>query len=196
MPKDASEISAAGAITLSDDFLLTRGVDTLRGDFIEMAKALGLWRVVHKVTVPVGHTAGATTETLISGFTLPGGSLGPNGLLRITTQWRGTGTGNKTMRIRFGGTTLAGDIYLAVVMTTQLSNMTQHIIRNQNNQAIQEGMPLGTPVGGFGTTTAVTDGAGTRNTAVDQLVEFSAQVAGAGENLSIKTAIVECVYGA
>ncbi len=76
-----------------------------------------LVRVVASSAVAISHT-GDTNETALVNIPITGGTMGPNGFIRITTLWNVTSSANnKSLRVRFGG--LAGTAYAALVLTTE-----------------------------------------------------------------------------
>lgn len=152
----------------------------------------GIWRVIDTRSTPITHTAGATTEQALATITIPGGSLGQFGIIRIHSGWTSTGSGTKTFRIRFGGA--SGDQYLASSVTTQLTLFDMKIIRNQSSVSSQRGQVAANPIGGFGQTTGTTFVTGSRNTAVDQDVVFSVQVGTGGDSATLEFCIVEVHY--
>lgn len=74
-------------------------------------KSGGVWNLVYdkgtyvlaQSAVPASVT-GTSTPTTLASITVPAGALGPNGCLRITTQWSYTNNANaKSCGITFGG---------------------------------------------------------------------------------------------
>jgi hypothetical protein len=75
-------------------------------DNIARGLALGAGRVIVQSAVAVPNT-GNTTENTVATITVPANSMGLNGRIRLDCDVSGlSGTGTKTIRVRFGGTTL------------------------------------------------------------------------------------------
>ena len=77
---------------------------------LEMGGATLPWR--EAITVEASHT-GDTDETEVGKITVPGGSMGPNGVVRIFTSFRGMGAGYHYFRIYFGGLEIKETYYAA-----------------------------------------------------------------------------------
>lgn len=124
----------------------------------------------------VSAPANTNENTLVS-YTLPGGTPGPNDTIEIWTQWTHTNSANnKTMRIRFGGTSVLG----IVVTTTATSRFVTHI-QAANSLVAQVTSPnsqLGTSALSV-ITTAI-------NTAVDVPILITGQKASAGETITLE----------
>ena len=137
----------------------------------------------------VTHT-GNLVDTTLRSFTLPAGSLGPNGQLRVWSLWTVTNNANvKTLRVKLGGVSFSN-----VQVTTNLSYQLLTLVRNRNSQNAQIGQPS-TNFGGvgattFGVLTAVV------NTAVAQTVELSALLANAADSVTLEAFSAEVIYGA
>lgn len=147
------------------------------------------WQVIAASAVAAAHT-GDTNETALATITIPGGSMGANGVLRITATWSMTNSANsKTIRYRLGG--IGGSALRTYGFTTTGSYRESIMIANRNSEASQLGGPPGTSVpGGFG----LTSGAfvtGTVNTANDQDFVISGQLANSGETITLESYTVE-----
>jgi hypothetical protein len=154
--------------------------------FAEMCAALGTWRVLAQSSVPVAHT-GSTSETTLASVTIPAGSMGANGRLRITSLWSGTNSANnKTMRHKFGGTN-----YFAQNMTTHQSWRQETEIGNRNATNSQIGNSNNSwGSGGVAPNTSAVD------TTVDTTVLLTGQLANAADTLVLESYRVEILNGA
>ena len=117
-----------------------------------------------------GNSTIATTETQIASVLVPGGTLGPNGTLRLTTLWEHSdNTGNKTMTLRFGVEGTGGTSFwtFSTINSTTINMLS---IRNRNATNSQLGnLPA---AGGYGTMT-VPFSTGAIDTTVDQYITFT-----------------------
>ncbi len=162
--------------------------------FAAMCATLGTWRVVDRVSVASSHT-GSTAETALATLTLPGGSLGPNGALRITAVFSYSGTASaKTMRCRLGGSGLSGAQVANLASSSASSMLLQRMIQNRNVENAQIG-PSATTGSSFGPSsngifTASVD------TSVDQPIVFSGQLVTAAETIALESCLLEVAYGA
>lgn len=151
--------------------------------------ALGTWHVLGRSAVAVSHT-GDTNMTTLATVTVPGGSMGPNGILRITTLWSYTNSSNnKTIRTLFGGVAFQSGI-----RTTTATLRDQRQIANRNAENAQVGGVTAVAVSFGSSAGAVTTAA--IDTTVDQNVEFRCQLADAGETITLEYYLVELLYGA
>ena len=116
---------------------------------------------VQNTAVSVGGTA---VETTLATFTVPGGTLGLNGILEINSLWSClSSANNKTTNVKFGGTT-----FLSQSVTTGYLIQSKTIIRNRNSAASQVAYASSLyATFGNGANALVT---ATVNTAVDQTV--------------------------
>lgn len=135
--------------------------------------------------VAVSHT-GNTDETALATVAIPAGCMGINGGLLIYSTWSITNSGNsKTIRGRLGG--IGGTAFLGAAITTQATTHDIRRIRNRGSAASQvagtSAATSGQPIGP--TTAAVTTG--TINTAVAQDFVFTAQLASAGETITLES---------
>lgn len=147
-------------------------------------------RVLAQGNVASSHT-GNTTETTLAQVTIPAGSMGANGRLRITTIWSMTNSANnKTMRVRFNHAT-TGAAFMNQAQTTQATNRFQCEIINRNSQSSQLGGHAG-GTGGWGVTTtaAITS---TVDTSVDTTLYITAQLALGSETLTLESYLVELI---
>ena len=155
--------------------------------WIDAAAASGAWRVLAASAVAVAHT-GDTAETTLASITIPGGAMGANGALRITTQWSYTNSANaKTMRYRLGGTAM-----MAVSATTTASACHQRTIQNRGveNAQVTHGLGFGSSFGVSGNATATAS----VDTAVDQALMISGQIAVASDTTVLESSLIEVLY--
>lgn len=130
-----------------------------------------------------------TSENILATITIPAGAMGLNGILRITTQWTMTSSGNtKTPRIRLGG--IGGTVFLAQTHTTTVTSHDQRQIHNRNSAASQVCQPALSGNGGWAISAqAVTTG--TVNTAAAQDLVITGQKDTAGETITLEAYSVE-----
>jgi hypothetical protein len=134
--------------------------------------------------VAVSHT-GTTGETTLATVKVPGRSIGPNGVLRITSTWSHTNSANiKILRAKFGGTTFG-----SISATTTATFRMQQEIHNRNASNSQGGYGTG-GTGGWSTTTGSPITAAIDTTA-DQNVVFSIELANAGETATLESYTIE-----
>lgn len=131
-----------------------------------------------------------TSENTLASITIPGGTMGANGRIRLTTLWSTTNSANaKTLRARLGG--LAGTVVFSTAVTTNQSYRDMREIGNRNSESSQVA-PAGAS-GGFGASaSAIVTSA--INTAADVSLVITGQKATAAEILVLETYHVEVVY--
>lgn len=130
------------------------------------------------------------TEDIFAALSVPGGIMGINGALRLTTLWSFTNSVNsKTMRARFGG--LTGTQYMSIALTTNDSLHHVCMVRNRGAANSQVGANGGglSGNGGFGAGAAVLTSA--VNTALDTSFVLTGQKATAGETLTLEAYLLE-----
>jgi hypothetical protein len=146
-----------------------------------------LWHVLDASAEAVSHT-GDTSETALATIQVPASLMGANGILRVTTLWSITNSANnKTLRARLGG--ISGTQYLAVTLTTQATYRDQRQIANRNSLASQVGMS-NTVLGGFGSS-ATALSTSSLDTAANQDLVITGQLAAAGETITLEAYLVE-----
>lgn len=140
----------------------------------------------------VSHT-GSTSETALATVSLPAGSMGPNGILRVTHLWSMTSSGNvKTPRIRLGG--IAGTAFYQQTQTTTVTLRHQTEIANRNNAASQVSWPSIAGGGGW-TASAQAATTGTVNTGATLDIVISGQLASSGETITLEAYLIELLRG-
>lgn len=128
------------------------------------------------VAVPL---TGGTAETALATISVPAGTMGANGLLRITAYWSYTNNGNnKTFRARLGG--LAGTQFYSLVTTTALNTRITLEIWNRNSAASQVGSQAGVALQ-----------TGTVNTALVQSLVLTGQLANGADTIQLEGYTVE-----
>lgn len=158
--------------------------------WLDAAAASGAWRVLAASAVAATHT-GNTSETALASIVIPGGAMGPNGALRVTTQWSYTNSANaKTKRYRLGG--LGGAALMAVSATTTVSASHQRTIQNRNaeNAQVTHGLGWGNAFGMSGNSPVTT----TLDTTIDQALVMTVQLATASESISLESWLLEVLH--
>lgn len=159
---------------------------TDQATFHALVESLKPWNVLEHLVHNYGHT-GDLLESSLKAVTMPGGTLGANGVLRITALWSATNNANnKTPRIRFGG--IAGTVFFQTVQNNFTAMRNQLIIGNAGDEASQMGGPkdlLGTGISITGLTTPTID------TTVDQDIVFTAQLANVADTLNLREYLIE-----
>lgn len=157
----------------------------------DAAALVGCWRVLRHTAVKADRTA-ATTEGVLATVSIPGGTIGPNGMLRVSTWWSYTSSANaKTLRVRLGG--IGGTIFQELAPTTTTTMTTQTVVSNRNSQTSQLGAVQGSgSVHGGATAGFVT---ATIDTGAAQDLVITAQLANSGETISLERVLVEVWYG-
>lgn len=133
---------------------------------------------------------GTTSQTTLATIAIPGGTLGPNGYLIVTTFWSYTNSASmKTQRIRVGNAT-SGVTYLGAQPTTtaQAHHLTR--IRNVNSESSQKGSVLPAT----GTTTSATTVTSSVDTSSNWSLYITGQLADAGDTLTLEGYMVEAAY--
>lgn len=135
-------------------------------------------------------TTGDTNENILATITIPGGSVGANGIIEVFTSWSYTNSVNaKTLRVRLGGA--AGPQYLFIAPTTTASLTDMRIIQNRNSASSQVGShnnfaPLNT------TTSALVTSA--VNTSAETSIVISGQNGLSSETITLERYFVRITY--
>lgn len=111
-------------------------------DTIARGLALRAPKVLAQSAVAVPHT-GDTVETTLATITIPAGAMGANGRVIIHSMWSCTnpsGANTKTMRVKFGGTSIATTTSTAAVQQPMMTT-----VANRGSASSQ----VGTPSTGF-----------------------------------------------
>lgn len=150
-------------------------------------RELVAFKLLARSAVAQSHT-GDTAEFVFATITIPAGSLGVNGILRISTYWSYTNSANaKTGRIRLGGA--AGTQFLSVAHTTSAAFSDTRSIANRNALNSQVGIGAGTTVSGGTSTAAPTTSS--VDTSLAQDLVLSGQLANSGETITLERYVVE-----
>lgn len=131
--------------------------------------------------------AADTNENTLATIAIPAGAMGLNGILRVTTLWTITNSGNnKTLRTKLGSTD-----YGAVVATTSVGYREQRQIQNRGSAASQVAFiqANGSSWGGA----AGSNVTGTENTATALNLLLTGQKASAGETITLESYLVELI---
>lgn len=134
----------------------------------------------------IAHT-GTTDETVIATVTIPGGTMGLNGCIRVTTHWNYTNSANnKIMRVRFGG--IGGTGYFSTTQTTTANFLNMCMIWNAGAANAQKGMVALGAVFGSSAGAQLT---GTVDTSAATTLVMTAQLANTGETITLEAYTVE-----
>lgn len=154
----------------------------------------GLGFVIAQSAAAVALT-GTLVETVLASVTIPGGTIGANGRVRISHAWSNNNNGNsKTRSIRFGTSVgITGTQYTSVSPTTQICHYNEHMISNRNSEASQIGNVPVSATGGPGAfnSAAVVS---TVNTANDSVICFTGLLTSAGDTITLEHYLVEVFY--
>lgn len=139
--------------------------------------------------------SGTTAETTLITCTVPGGTMGANGALRVTAMFEYTNSVNtKSLRVRWGGLT-TGIQCIGVNQTTTTAYQNLTIVRNLNSVSSQQCLHASNPYN----QTQTTDLLHTLNTATDQTILFTGQLdaggSAGGDTVKVVNYLVELVPG-
>lgn len=150
-------------------------------------RELSTWQVMALSAVRVPLT-GSTAETTLATVSLPGGTLGPNGRLRITSLWSYTNNANlKNPRVKFGGTQ-----FFLFGGSTQQSMEAITIIRNRNAQNSQvAAAAVNQPTMGPGNAPVLTAAI---DTSASQNILFTGQLAVGTDTIALEAYLIEAMY--
>ena len=133
---------------------------------------------------------GTTTETALATITLPGGAMGANGILRVTSIFSYTNSANnKNIRMRLGGSGLSGTQLQNVTVSSTSGIMLQRVMQNRNaqNSQVLGASATNTSYGTFGAA-PITSGV---DTSSDQPIVLSGQLSNSGETLTLESYVIE-----
>lgn len=148
-----------------------------------------IWRMVGSSSTTASVT-GTVNETVLSTVTIPGGSIGPNGIIRIYSNWSNTNNANnKTLRIRLNGLGTQAILGANVTASGVYSDLRQ--VHNVNSESSQKCSQF-TFLGGLGASTTTTTAA--IDTSADISLVFTGQLANAADTASIENYTVEVCY--
>lgn len=147
-----------------------------------------VWRHIPRILGQSGAAvsgAADTAENTLATVSVPAGSMGVNGVVRVTSLWSYTNSANnKTLRVDFGGFD-----FLSNAATTTVGTQTLTLIRNRNATNSQVGFTNAT-FGAIGTTTGTATTCAVDTTAAVSLT-LTGQKASAGETLTLESYTVE-----
>jgi len=152
----------------------------------KIAVASGSSRMITSSAVAITSPLDTNNNTLAT-VVIPGGSMGPNGIIRVTLWVTMSGSTNKLFRLRLGGVTLGTH-----TLSTSATAQCQYEIANRNNESLQIGQTNSAQsfrefaAGAVFLTTAI-------NTAVDQNLTFEVQKTTGAENYIIERYSVEVI---
>lgn len=157
-------------------------------NWVKLPAAAETWQVLAASAMAVSLT-GSTAKTTLATVTVPGGAMGANGVLRITSLWSHTNSANnKTPRIEFGGTQ-----YYGAALTTTATSRMYHTIANRNAENSQVGGT--TSEFNWGSTTGALT-TSSQDTSADKDLVFSGQLANGGDTIALESYLVEVLYQA
>lgn len=136
----------------------------------------------------VATKTGDTVETTLATITIPGGALGATGRIRVSTIWTITNNANaKNIRVRLGG--IGGTAFQNVPISTAATAAFETHIANRGAVASQVGWAFGCRFDQvFTSFTPVT---GSLNTAIDQDLVITAQLAVGTDSATLEAYMVE-----
>lgn len=132
---------------------------------------------------------GVTTAATLASIIIPGGSLGPNGVLELTTLWSMTSNANvKTPRVALGGQQLQTSTGFASNAQSQL--LLRVYAKNSNNQQLAHGFtnPYGVAAPSLVSTTL--------DMSVDQPLVITGQLATSTDVLTLEAWSLLIKFGA
>lgn len=131
---------------------------------------------------------GSTTEISVYQLTIPGGSMSATGSLRISFLWSMTNNGNsKTVRVKFGN---SGPMTFTSATNSIVS--IAGILTIQNMGAVNSQEAHGSLAASLGPTGTVLNTAAI-DTSVNQLLEFTLQLASGSDTASLRRVLVELI---
>lgn len=149
------------------------------------------WKKVHPVKL---YTTGSTTtavtnttaETQVASFTLPGGVMGMNGILRLCPIFSQTNSANtKTLRIKLGAATTITQAFGGAGSASAYGILTVRNLNSQSSQKSTQGGSLG-----VGTTSSAI-GTSTADTSADITVSLTVQMGALAETVTLEHLFVE-----
>lgn len=149
------------------------------------------WKKVHPVKL---YTTGSTTtavtnttaETQVASFTLPGGVMGLNGILRLCPMFSQTNSANtKTLRIKLGAATVITQAFGGAGSASAYGILTVRNLNSQSSQKSTQGGSLG-----VGTTSSAI-GTSAADTSADITVSLTVQMGALAETVTLEHLFVE-----
>lgn len=151
--------------------------------------------VIAQNNVPASVPAG-TTEEVLATITIPGGAMGPNGWIALTTVWEAPSTvNNKLLRVRVGG--ISGSAFLGLAIAGASNAYINRVtyIRNQNSESSQQANYTFAAATSFAGSTLAPPTASVDTTA-DWDIVITGQRTVAGEVITLSSYQVIVCYGA
>jgi hypothetical protein len=149
------------------------------------------WKMAHPVKL---YTTGSTTtavtnttaETQVASFTLPGGVMGMNGILRLCPMFSQTNSANtKTLRIKLGAATAITQAFGGAGSASAYGILTVRNLNSQSSQKSTQGGSLG-----VGTTSSAI-GTSAADTSADITVSLTVQMGALAETVTLEHLFVE-----
>lgn len=135
-----------------------------------------------------------TSEAVLATVTIPGGVMGPNGILIIDSFWSyNNNANNKSQIIRVGGP--AGTQVVVMGSVSMSSVIRRAFMINNNSQSAQKFLLPAGRVDGFGQASAA-PATSAVNTASNWDLVFSGQKAVSGDTLTLEGYQISICYGA
>ena len=159
-----------------------------RSEHMDRAKSvLGVWHVLDHKSIAANLT-GTVAETQLYQRSIPGGLLGPNGVLRLSIIASNTGSvSQKTLRVKLGGTNVYSLDNAASAANVSMCPM--FALRNRGDEQAQIASPQYASGVSAGATGAVQFLA--VDTTVDQLLTITGQLASGADFLRLESVLVE-----
>lgn len=158
-----------------------------------IATSLGAPYVLCQSAISVSAPAD-TTEDVLYTCSVPGGMMGPNGRIRVTTIFTVNNTADaKTIRVRLGGA--SGTAIATRNLANNVSDYRQVTAANRNSASSQIAPGAALAAGGWGSGTGGNTTA-TINTVATTTVVVTCQKATAGDTCTLEDVLVELIYGA
>ena len=177
--------------TFSPTFFPGSSAGVIRGGGI-VDNVSGSFQVIGASAVQQNLT-GTVNETVLATVTIPAGTLGANGAIRIYSNWSNNNNANvKTARIRLNG--LGTQAILGANLTTTLTYADLRQVQNVNSFSSQKCWQF-TSLGGLGQSSGAVTTAAIDTSASISLV-FTGQLANSGDNIALENYVVETLYQA
>jgi len=146
-------------------------------------------RIIESLAGQVSLT-GSTSETPLRSETIPADTLGANGIIRLRAYGTLTGAaGNKTIRLKFGSTTILTQPYTAGstwLIDMQCSNVAATGTQRWFGQINRAGDAL----------TQIVSGSSSEDTTTDIVLDVTGQLAGGADTITIQGFTVEVAFRA
>lgn len=166
--------------------------DWFESVFLNATRGEGIEKVLVSDAVAVALT-GSASLTSAKSYTIPGGSLGANGYLKVEVLVSCTNSANtKTLTVKYGTQTIISN---TAALTSQASLRVETKVQNVNNVAVQKAR-ANSMTNSFGQTTATPLFAGTVATGSDQTLQVDLALSNTGETITVESVIVSYCYKA